>query len=300
MNGTGASAGQGLLQIIPGTFADHRDPSLPDDRTDPEANMVAALRYYRWRYGDDLTTMWGHGHGYAKGGIVDLPTLFDTGGVWKDGTVGVNLSGSDEVVFNNRQWQLLKAVLNTVPMLTESQEMMVKEIGAAFLGSDVGYAELANVLGSEKLAQQVTDIAFLLGDISRDTEVMAAAQEFQEQTRKSAEDYASEQASGVLSTFGLEGLVPLGLKLGEKAAEAYAANPVDVAMSPTGLSLTARTFGVQADMSRRGATVVIEAESDDDLIRVKQFKKLAEQVDGLEVQVKRKPKAAVRTRGGVM
>ena len=103
-----------------------------------------------------------------------------------------------------------------------------------------------------------------------------------------------------MSTFGLEGLVPLGLKLGEKAAEAYAANPVDVSMSPTGLSLTARTFGVQADMSRRGATVVIEAESDDDLIRVKQFKKLAEQVDGLEVQVKRKPKAAVRTRGGVM
>lgn len=300
MNGTGASAGQGLLQIIPGTFADHRDPSLPDDRTDPEANMVAALRYYRWRYGDDLTTMWGHGHGYAKGGIVDLPTLFDTGGVWKDGTMGVNLSGSDEVVFNNRQWQLLKAVLNTVPALTESQKMMVKEIGAAFLGTDIGYAELANALGSEKLAQQVTDIAFLLGDISRDTEVMAAAQEFQEQARKSAEDYASEQASGVLSTFGLEGLVPLGLKLGEKAAEAYAANPVDVAMSPNGLSLTARTFGVQADMSRRGATVVIEAESDDDLIRVKQFKKLAEQVDGLEVQVKRKPKAAVRTRGGVM
>ena len=300
MNGTGASAGQGLLQIVPGTFADHRDPSLPNDRTDPEANMVAALRYYRWRYGDDLTTMWGHGHGYAKGGIVDLPKLFDTGGVWKDGTMGVNLSGSDEVVFNNRQWQLLKRVLNTVPMLTESQKMMVKEIGAAFLGTDIGYAELANALGSEKLAQQVTDIAFMLGDISRDTEVMAAAQEFQEQARKSAEDYASEQASGVLSTFGLEGLVPLGLKAGEKAAEAYAANPVDVSMSPNGLSLTARTFGVQADMSRRGASVVIEAESDDDLIRVKQFKKLAEQVDGLEVQVKRKPKAAVRTRGGVM
>ena len=300
MNGTGASAGQGLLQIVPGTFADHRDPSLPNDRTDPEANMVAALRYYRWRYGDDLTTMWGHGHGYAKGGIVDLPKLFDTGGVWKDGTMGVNLSGSDEVVFNNRQWQLLKRVLNTVPMLTESQKMMVKEIGAAFLGTDIGYAELANALGSEKLAQQVTDIAFMLGDISRDTEVMAAAQEFQEQARKSAEDYASAQASGVLSTFGLEGLVPLGLKAGEKAAEAYAANPVDVSMSPNGLSLTARTFGVQADMSRRGATVVIEAESDDDLIRVKQFKKLAEQVDGLEVQVKRKPKAAVRTRGGVM
>ena len=295
----------GLLQVIEPTYRRVRNAypdafeGLPDDRMEPITNLTAGVGAVKMDWGGPAGR-WPTKDGYAKGGIVDLPKLFDTGGVWKDGTMGVNLSGSDEVVFNNRQWQLLKQVLNTVPILTESQKMMVKEISAAFLGTDIGYAELANALGSEKLAQQVTDIAFLLGDISRDTEVMAAAQEFQEQTRKSAEDYASEQASGVLSTFGLEGLVPLGLKLGEKAAEAYAANPVDVAMSPNGLSLTARTFGVQADMSRRGATVVIEAESDDDLIRVKQFKKLAEQVDGLEVQVKRKPKAAVRTRGGVM
>lgn len=295
----------GLLQVIEPTYRRVRNAypdafeGLPDDRMEPITNLTAGVGAVKMDWGGPAGR-WPTRDGYADGGIVDLPKLFDKGGVWPDGTMGVNLSGSDEVVFNNRQWQLLKQVLNTVPMLTESQEMMVKEIGAAFLGTDIGYAELANALGSEKMAQQVTDIAFLLGEVSRDTEVMAAAQEFQEQTRKSAEDYASEQASGVLSTFGLEGLVPLGLKLGEKAAEAYAANPVDVSMSPTGLSLTARTLGVQADMSRRGATVVIEAESDDDLIRVKQFKKLAEQVDGLEVQAKRKPKAAVRTRGGVM
>ena len=70
VNGTGASAGQGLLQIIPGTFAAHRDPALPNDRTDPFANMVAALRYYKSRYGMDLTTMWGHGHGYHDGGLL--------------------------------------------------------------------------------------------------------------------------------------------------------------------------------------------------------------------------------------
>ena len=295
----------GLLQVIEPTYRRVRNAypdafeGLPDDRMEPITNLTAGVGAVKMDWGGPAGR-WPTRDGYAQGGIVELPSLFDKGGVWRDGTMGVNLSGSDEVVFNNRQWQLLKQVLNTVPMLTDSQEMMVKEIGAAFLGGDVGYAELANALGSEKLAQHVTDIAFLLGEVSRDTEVMAAAAEFNEQARKSAEDYASEQTSGVLSTFGLEGLVPLGLKLGEKAAEAYAANPVDVAMSPTGLSLTARTFGVQADISRRGATVVIEAESDDDLIRVKQFKKLAEQVDGLEVQVKRKPKAAVRTRGGVM
>lgn len=70
VNGTGDAAGVGLLQIIPGTFDAYRDPSLPNDRRDPEANMVAALRYYRSRYGDDLTTTWGHGHGYASGGVL--------------------------------------------------------------------------------------------------------------------------------------------------------------------------------------------------------------------------------------
>jgi len=70
VNGTGASAGLGLLQIIPGTFAANRDPALPNDRTDPFANMVAALRYYKGRYGMDLTTMWGHGHGYHAGGLL--------------------------------------------------------------------------------------------------------------------------------------------------------------------------------------------------------------------------------------
>lgn len=66
---SGGNEAQGLLQVIPGTFAAHRDPALPNDRTHPFANMVAALRYYRSAYGGDLTTMWGHGHGYDKGGI---------------------------------------------------------------------------------------------------------------------------------------------------------------------------------------------------------------------------------------
>jgi trimeric autotransporter adhesin len=32
--------------------------------------MAAALRYYRATYGSDLSTEWGHGHGYADGGLV--------------------------------------------------------------------------------------------------------------------------------------------------------------------------------------------------------------------------------------
>lgn len=70
---SGGNEAQGLLQVIPGTFAAYRDKSLPDDRTDPLANMVAALNYYKDRYGNDLTTEWGHGHGYANGGWVNGP-----------------------------------------------------------------------------------------------------------------------------------------------------------------------------------------------------------------------------------
>lgn len=70
---SGGNEAQGLLQVIPGTFAAYRDPSLPNDRTDPLANMVAALNYYKARYGNDLTTEWGHGHGYANGGWVNGP-----------------------------------------------------------------------------------------------------------------------------------------------------------------------------------------------------------------------------------
>ncbi|MGV9331053.1 transglycosylase SLT domain-containing protein [Nocardia sp. NPDC003726] len=70
---SGGNEAVGLLQVIPSTFAQYRDPSLPNDRTNPAANMAAALRYYRARYGNNLSTMWGQGHGYADGGWVDGP-----------------------------------------------------------------------------------------------------------------------------------------------------------------------------------------------------------------------------------
>lgn len=66
---SGGNEAVGLLQVTPGTFATYRDPSLPNDRRNPQANMSAALRYYRARYGPDLSTMWGQGHGYDQGGI---------------------------------------------------------------------------------------------------------------------------------------------------------------------------------------------------------------------------------------
>ncbi|QIG58694.1 tape measure protein [Gordonia phage DatBoi] len=101
---SGGNEAVGLLQIAKGTWPGVRDPSLPDDRTDPWANMNAALRYYRGKYGEDLGKMWGKGHGY------------DRGGIFEDGTFGFNTSGKPEAVFTNRQFsmldELVEALLN--------------------------------------------------------------------------------------------------------------------------------------------------------------------------------------------
>lgn len=121
INGTGDAAGVGLLQIIPGTFAAHRDPDLPNDRRDAWANMNAALRYYKSRYGMDLTTMWGHGHGYAMGGIFDAPHvgIYDTGGVLPKGGVAVNTSAFDEVIVNGPNLQAINNLANNVGALVQ-------------------------------------------------------------------------------------------------------------------------------------------------------------------------------------
>ncbi|MFD8117098.1 transglycosylase SLT domain-containing protein [Streptomyces microflavus] len=55
-------ASRGLMQVIPSTFAAHRDKSLPNDILDPMANMVAAARYIKSRYGGNVP-----GSPYATG-----------------------------------------------------------------------------------------------------------------------------------------------------------------------------------------------------------------------------------------
>ncbi|WP_054812175.1 transglycosylase SLT domain-containing protein [Nocardia arizonensis] len=109
-NGTGEAAGVGLLQIIPGTFAAHRDPTLPNDRRDPLANMVAALRYYKSRYGLDLSQMWGKGHGY------------DQGGVWEPGTLGWNTSGKPEAVLTSEEFRWLRDLVDAIAVPVPGQD----------------------------------------------------------------------------------------------------------------------------------------------------------------------------------
>lgn len=104
---SGGNEAAGLLQIIPSTWATYRDPALPDDRLDPWANMNGALRYYKAKYGMDLTTMWGRGHGYDKGGL--LPPTPDGFGTY------YNHTGKPEIVLTDDDWNAIyKAANNPV------------------------------------------------------------------------------------------------------------------------------------------------------------------------------------------
>ena len=107
----------------------------------------------------------------------------------------------------------------------------------------------------------------------------AAAEEMglAEQARKSAEDYATTQAGGFLSTWGLEGLVPLAVKAGAQAWDSYQASPFEVGAN--------------------GQTVVIEYSGSEDDREWKLLQQMQSEINWLKT--KRRPKASVRTRGGV-
>ena len=65
---SGGNEAAGLLQFALSTWKSARDTRFPDDRLDPVANVASAIKHYREKYGTDLTSMWGQGHGWKSGG----------------------------------------------------------------------------------------------------------------------------------------------------------------------------------------------------------------------------------------
>ncbi|WP_280455878.1 transglycosylase SLT domain-containing protein [Nocardia brasiliensis] len=174
INGTGEAAGVGLLQIIPGTFAAHRDPDLPNDRRDPFANMVAALRYYKSRYGMDLSRMWGQGHGY------------DTGGLWESGTLGWNTSGKTEAVLTNDEWRWLRELIDSrVPSVPGQQKPGLDDPARKSLGLDTW----------ENLGQKATDTftaagkEFLGGQLDDALSIVGAPNPLNSERVRALQDY---------------------------------------------------------------------------------------------------------------
>ena len=106
---------QGLVQVIGSTFAAYRDPSLPNDRRHPLANLVAGMRYATARYGfGGQLGVIGHGHGYADGGRV-TPALYDKGGVIRRGVQVIDHQRKDpDYVLTTKQWEnMYKIAENT-------------------------------------------------------------------------------------------------------------------------------------------------------------------------------------------
>ena len=64
---------QGLMQVIPPTFAAYAGPYRSRGILDPLANIYAAVAYAISRYGSSIPMVLGHGHGYATGGILNEP-----------------------------------------------------------------------------------------------------------------------------------------------------------------------------------------------------------------------------------
>ena len=185
---TGGNEAAGLLQVIPGTFAAHRDPALPNDRFDPFANMNAALRYYKSRYGMDLTTMWGKGHGYDNGGYLQ-PGI----------TKAVNASGKPEPVFTHKQWQILKGNIMSAAQAGDLKKLQIN-LGVVANGLQQAVAKLdwQEIFGAASKAfndkffdDQAADVRSVFGIPDPDSiPAVKAYAEFRENEKKLNEEQA--------------------------------------------------------------------------------------------------------------
>lgn len=193
--------------------------------------------------------------------------LYDTGGIMKHGQVAVNKSGRPERVLDPAMTRLFDK--RFLPIM--------EEFVVAWRGGDYGYAATGRVVGDSAARDMVNSVA-ALGEWARSDD----AKQFTESVQKSAEDAALGGAKSALAPYGLDPLVDLGTGVAKRVESAWDASGMDVGMQG------------------RNIVVNIDAEEGQDTIAINQLQRLEKDVNWLKVNVKRKPKAAVTTRGGVM
>ncbi|MFE3229344.1 phage tail tape measure protein [Nocardia sp. NPDC059228] len=128
---SGGNEGLGLVQVTPKTAAWLGLSELGGDIYDPLTNLRLGLRELKAQHGGDLLGQWGHGHGYATGGIVGksgpevardtVREHASTPYVWggSDLTVGVDCTGlvGDAI-------QLAQGVANPTGRLGDTTSML--------------------------------------------------------------------------------------------------------------------------------------------------------------------------------
>jgi len=96
VNNRSGDLAKGLLQVIGSTFAQYRNPSLPNDRFNGLANSYAGMNYAKHRYGlSHIEGVIGHGHGYASGTQSALPGWARVG---ENGPEMVKFRGGEQVM----------------------------------------------------------------------------------------------------------------------------------------------------------------------------------------------------------
>ena len=141
--------------------------------------------------------------------------VFDTGGIMPHGTAAVNLSGKPERVLDPRMTAAFEKFVEHVPGLADAIEkfaatdwnMVGQEMASAFHGDDLGYGELASLIGDEWGEKIVDKLAFI-GVQVRDMQDGSNMRAYLSNMRESEAVGLADQVgslfgvNGINSTFG--------------------------------------------------------------------------------------------------
>lgn len=155
-----SSSASGLPQFIDATSRAYLG-GAPASQYSPIQQLNGMDRYVRERWGGWLGAMgqWKRHHWYKDGGV----TLFDNGGLWPHGAVGMNMSGGTEMALTNEQRQLLTTAMGNVAAYTG-------ETGPGRLG-DVNITLTGDVYGMDDLEQRLSGVVeTLVEEIYREWE----------------------------------------------------------------------------------------------------------------------------------
>lgn len=171
INAQNGNPSKGLMQVVPTTFEDNKDPGY-DDIWDPESNLRASMNYAVKTYGS-LPAAYNRAGGYADGGVIDLlnhlPTrLYDRGGWLMPGERALNLSGKPEPVFTNAQWGVLSRGLLAIGDMVPPLKSLTKDMSRQVMAFEKWVAKAADPATLEgvslrSFAAEVTEIIGMLG-----------------------------------------------------------------------------------------------------------------------------------------